>query len=324
MDNKLQEAVVLYNKGNKAQALKLLAEIVRQEPSNSVAWYGLALCLDEFDKKVYCLKKVLSLDPTHKKARQLLEKLQGNEKAPSVQKVVKNSPASATAKKGTLPKWLGLSIVDIIGVIFGVIFFCVVVGIMFANNINIFQPTTTPIPTRMPPTHTPQPSPTSPIFTGNPLQYLPDLPDNYDIDYEVPNVNTTLQDGTVLYSIGFRNREAIFPGDLVTVVYYINIYPSEAKAISEYQKYVSKLGNRSEGILDNDIKIDGANATAIYIEPQGDNIVLGQYVSRINNVFITTMGFTSYDPQNVTNAFIKTLMANVAEVHILGINKFSK
>ncbi len=76
MNEKLQEAVALYKKGDKAQAMKLLAEIVRQEPNNSVAWYGLALCLDEADKKVYCLKKVLSLDPTHKKAQQLLEKLQ--------------------------------------------------------------------------------------------------------------------------------------------------------------------------------------------------------------------------------------------------------
>lgn len=76
MNEKLQEAVALYKKGDKAQAMKLLAEIVRQEPNNSVAWYGLALCVDESDKKIYCLKKVLNLDPTHKKAQQLLEKLQ--------------------------------------------------------------------------------------------------------------------------------------------------------------------------------------------------------------------------------------------------------
>ncbi|HEY9760227.1 MAG TPA: tetratricopeptide repeat protein [Oculatellaceae cyanobacterium] len=76
MKEKLQEAVSLYKKGDKAQASKLLAEIVRQEPNNSVAWYGLALCLDDPDKKIYCVKKVLSLDPTHTKAQQLLGKLQ--------------------------------------------------------------------------------------------------------------------------------------------------------------------------------------------------------------------------------------------------------
>lgn len=150
------------------------------------------------------------------------------------------------------------------------------------------------------------------------------MPANYDIDYEVPNVNTTLQDGTVLYSIGFRNRDAIFPGDLVTVIYYINIYPSEAKSISEYQKYIGNLNSKNSGTLDSDIRLEGADASAMYLEPQGENIVLGQYVSRVNNVFITTMGLTTYDPQNVSEAFIKTVMANVAKVQILGINKLSK
>lgn len=40
-----------------------------------MAWYGLALSLDEYDKKVYCLKKVVGLNPSHQKAQQLLEKL---------------------------------------------------------------------------------------------------------------------------------------------------------------------------------------------------------------------------------------------------------
>lgn len=134
----------LYKKGDKAQASKLLAEIVRQEPNNSVAWYGLALCLDERDKKIYCLKKVLSLDPTHEKARQLLEKLQGNEKAPNVQKTVSATPALPTERSSSSP-WLMLSSVGIIGVIC----ICVVAGIIFTNSTNIFQPTPTPIPTRI-------------------------------------------------------------------------------------------------------------------------------------------------------------------------------
>ena len=75
MDERLKEAESLYKQGNKSQAAKLLAEIVRQDPNNYMAWYGLALSLDEYDKKAYCLKKVLSLNPSHQKAQQLLEKL---------------------------------------------------------------------------------------------------------------------------------------------------------------------------------------------------------------------------------------------------------
>ncbi len=46
MSEKLQEAVSLYKKGDKPQAMKLLTEIVKQEPDNSIAWYVLALCID--------------------------------------------------------------------------------------------------------------------------------------------------------------------------------------------------------------------------------------------------------------------------------------
>jgi len=76
-NEKLQEAVSLYKSGDKAQASELLSEIVRQEPGNSLAWYGLALCLDEISKKAYCLKKVLAIDPSNQKAHQLLAKLEG-------------------------------------------------------------------------------------------------------------------------------------------------------------------------------------------------------------------------------------------------------
>ncbi len=85
-EEKLKQAVLLYKQGNKSQAATLLGEIVRQDPNNSNAWYGLALSLDEPDKKIFCLKKVIALEPSHQKARQLLEKLQAEQKpSPTVQ-----------------------------------------------------------------------------------------------------------------------------------------------------------------------------------------------------------------------------------------------
>jgi hypothetical protein len=75
MNDTLREAVELFNKGEKQQAAKLLGALVIQEPNNASAWYGLALCLDETEKKIYCLQKVLSIYPNHTKARQAIEKL---------------------------------------------------------------------------------------------------------------------------------------------------------------------------------------------------------------------------------------------------------
>jgi ribosomal protein L24E len=75
MSGTLREAFDLFNKGEKQQAAKLLAALVIQQPYNASAWYGLALCVDETDKKIYCLGKVLSINPNHTKAKQEIEKL---------------------------------------------------------------------------------------------------------------------------------------------------------------------------------------------------------------------------------------------------------
>jgi len=74
MNNTLRESFELFNKGEKQQAAKLLAALVKQEPNNVSAWYGLALCLDETEKRIYCLQRVLRIDPNHTKARQAIEK----------------------------------------------------------------------------------------------------------------------------------------------------------------------------------------------------------------------------------------------------------
>lgn len=75
-EDKLKQAELLYKQGNKSQSANVLGEIVRQDPNNSNAWYGLALSLDEPDKKIFCLKKVIALEPSHQKALQLLKQLQ--------------------------------------------------------------------------------------------------------------------------------------------------------------------------------------------------------------------------------------------------------
>lgn len=98
-DDKLRQAVSLYKQGNKLQAANLLGEIVRQDPNNFNAWYGLALSLDDVDKKIFCLKKVIALEPSHQKARQLLEQLQVEQKpSPAIQAKVENSHQPSTQK----------------------------------------------------------------------------------------------------------------------------------------------------------------------------------------------------------------------------------
>jgi hypothetical protein len=117
MDEKLQEAISLYNKGDKSQASKLFAEIVRHEPNNSVAWYGLALCVDDPERKIYCLQRVLSLDPSNQKARQRLDKLQATKSSISHQQVSETRHTPPVAKRTSSFKHSAVIICGVVGVI---------------------------------------------------------------------------------------------------------------------------------------------------------------------------------------------------------------
>lgn len=73
----LAEAIAHLKAGRKTQAQSILGRLVQQEPSLVDGWLWLSACFDERDKQMYCLKKVLALDPGHEQARRALAKLQG-------------------------------------------------------------------------------------------------------------------------------------------------------------------------------------------------------------------------------------------------------
>ena len=72
----LSEAIALIKSGQKVQAQPILTQIVRQEPRNEIAWLWLSACLDEIDKKKFCIKKVLEINPANQQAQQALAKLE--------------------------------------------------------------------------------------------------------------------------------------------------------------------------------------------------------------------------------------------------------
>lgn len=75
MENPLKQAADLFKKGERSQAVEILKEVIRSDPNNLNAWYGLALCLDDVEKKIFCLQRVLRLNPNHQKAKELLARL---------------------------------------------------------------------------------------------------------------------------------------------------------------------------------------------------------------------------------------------------------
>jgi len=88
MDEQLSKAISLFNSGKKQEAQTLLAEILKKDPSNSIAWYGMALCQKADDRVIYYLNKALSTDPKNERAKQLLIKVQ-------TRSCNQNSPAEA-------------------------------------------------------------------------------------------------------------------------------------------------------------------------------------------------------------------------------------
>jgi hypothetical protein len=71
----LERAIQLIRMGDKKTGGKLLADVVKQDPRNEAAWLWLAACFDNDEKKKYCLKKALEINPDNTKAWNALQKL---------------------------------------------------------------------------------------------------------------------------------------------------------------------------------------------------------------------------------------------------------
>jgi hypothetical protein len=76
MTSELEQAIEAIQAGQTAQGLTILARLVNQEPHNERAWLWLASCVDEPEKKRYCLQRVLELNPSSAAGLQLLAELE--------------------------------------------------------------------------------------------------------------------------------------------------------------------------------------------------------------------------------------------------------
>jgi hypothetical protein len=95
--DKLQQAVTLIKAGDKKGGLNLLVDIVNTDPQNETAWLWLASVVPP-NKRIFCLEKVLSLNPNHLQAKQYLEKLKASEQ------IQANPAPQPGVAKESLPK----------------------------------------------------------------------------------------------------------------------------------------------------------------------------------------------------------------------------
>lgn len=234
MDSDLQRAIELIKSGKRSQGGRLLSEILKKDPRNMNAWLWLSSCVDSNEKKIYCLKKALEIDPNHEVARVALSKIQTQVKEPSEKEILGVDPqltklkiASQTktelsskqaADKGTISKTVSLLLIAIVTI--SVICIIVLAGIFVtiprissAGNppqsqqiSSSKQPTTKPLPTvTLPPTLTPQPV----ILPGPARRYVPITNEGMAANYQYPIIDEYRLDDGDYYQIKFQALDGV-------------------------------------------------------------------------------------------------------------------
>jgi hypothetical protein len=71
----LEQAIAALEAGQAAEGQRLLAQVLRQEPNNEMAWLWMAEALAEPERKRYCIQRALASNPDSVEAHQLLAEL---------------------------------------------------------------------------------------------------------------------------------------------------------------------------------------------------------------------------------------------------------
>jgi hypothetical protein len=74
-DRRLRSAFDLMTQGNKRDAAQLVREVLKDDRNNVDAWWMMAQLLEDEEKKVRALERVLDIKPDHKPAREKLREL---------------------------------------------------------------------------------------------------------------------------------------------------------------------------------------------------------------------------------------------------------
>lgn len=76
--NRLSVAIAAIRRGDRVRARDLIYAILEDEPRNLTAWSWACEIATTHEERVYCLKKILEIDPSHKVACRYLAQLQAD------------------------------------------------------------------------------------------------------------------------------------------------------------------------------------------------------------------------------------------------------
>lgn len=97
LDAMLQSAIQHVKANRKAEARRLLEQIVSVDQMNEQAWLWLSACVETAEEQAICLENVLDINPNNQKARKGLEALQARLAPPSADPFADSPFGSAPA-----------------------------------------------------------------------------------------------------------------------------------------------------------------------------------------------------------------------------------
>jgi tetratricopeptide (TPR) repeat protein len=107
MNQILQQAIDATRAGDKQEAQRQLAQLLKENPDETQAWYLLSLLVESKQQQLAYLGKTLALDPNHEKALERLESLQAIDvESPTLSVSEEPSDFEAQEQGDTLPGWL--------------------------------------------------------------------------------------------------------------------------------------------------------------------------------------------------------------------------
>jgi hypothetical protein len=77
MNEFTKTGITAFQLGDKQKAARIFARVVQEDGRDEEAWYWLAACVDDLEKKRYCLQRVIKINPENMKARRRLDHLEG-------------------------------------------------------------------------------------------------------------------------------------------------------------------------------------------------------------------------------------------------------
>ncbi len=103
----LQQAIAAVKAGDKEAGRRLLAEVIRNDPRNEVAWLWMSAATDSDVQRRTCLERVLAINPGNATARRGLARLDPPAQPPGAPPPTATPPSVGQAHKAkaVLPMW---------------------------------------------------------------------------------------------------------------------------------------------------------------------------------------------------------------------------